>query len=81
MPEPTTATDTIFDRFANAGWDASDAITLVACGHSLGRVHNSAFPSVVDNSTVSVNNTDGGVSFDGRPAVFDPAVVNQYLDG
>lgn len=39
------------------------------------------FPTVVNNSSVSENNTAGGVHFDTTVAVFDPLVVSEYLSG
>lgn len=39
------------------------------------------FPTVVDNSSVSANNTAGGVHFDTTVAVFDPLVVSEYISG
>lgn len=39
------------------------------------------FPTVVSNASVTANNTGGGIHFDSTPAVFDPLVIGEYLDG
>lgn len=80
VPEPTTDIDTTLATFASAGFDQAEAITLTACGHSLGSIHYANFPSIVDDSVVTVNNTDGGDPFDTTPGVFDANVVNEYLE-
>ncbi|CAJ2506701.1 Uu.00g078870.m01.CDS01 [Anthostomella pinea] len=80
VPEPGTDIDTTLSSFAAAGFDQSEAIALTACGHSLGRTHYTNFPDIVDESYVTTDNTDGGQEFDSTPAVFDSAVVTEYLD-
>jgi catalase (peroxidase I) len=77
VPEPTTDLATTLAQFAAAGFSQADTIASTACGHSLGRIHYSNFPTIVDASAVTVNNTDGGVGFDTTPAVFDASVVNE----
>jgi catalase (peroxidase I) len=46
VPEPTTDIDTTLATFATAGFSQADAITLTACGHSLGSVHYTNFPDI-----------------------------------
>ncbi|KAH8900679.1 heme peroxidase [Thozetella sp. PMI_491] len=81
VPEPTTDLETTFAQFALAGFNRSDAIEATVCGHSLGRIHYSNFPEIVDESFVTDTNLDGGEGFDTTPDVFDAAVVNEYLNG
>ncbi|TEY67392.1 hypothetical protein BOTCAL_0127g00060 [Botryotinia calthae] len=64
-----------------AGFDASETIGLIACGHSLGSVHNSDTPNVVNFSFVTATNLDGGEPFDSTPGVLDPNSINDYLNG
>ncbi|KAH8646904.1 heme peroxidase [Xylariales sp. PMI_506] len=80
VPDPTTDIETTLAQFAAAGFSQSDAIALTACGHSLGRIHYSNFPDIVNEDTVTSTNLDGGVPFDSTPAVFDANVVNEYLE-
>lgn len=54
-------------------------IQAVACGHSLGSVHEVNFPDIVTGAIAS-NNTDGASPFDTTPAVFDNANVIEYLN-
>lgn len=77
LPEQDLATHT--DQFAKAGFNTSDMIAMVACGHSLGGVHGNNFPNITGNSSEEhfvhfENKTD---SF----AEFDNAVVTEYFDG
>ncbi|KAH6653037.1 heme peroxidase [Truncatella angustata] len=81
VPEPTTGLEETLAQFAAAGFTQEDAIVSTACGHSLGRIHYTNFPDIVDKSAVTGSNTHGGVGFDGTPADFDSSVVNEYLDG
>lgn len=81
VPEPETdISDTLVD-FSNAGFVTDDAITLTACGHTMGGVRRSNFPQVVPASSVSSTNTDGRVAFDETVAAFDVDVVSDYVHG
>ncbi len=81
VPEPETdISDTLTD-FSNAGFVTDDAITLTACGHTMGGVHHSTFPQAVPASAVSSTNTDGRVAFDETVAVFDIDTVTDYVKG
>ena len=81
VPEPETdISDTLTD-FSNAGFVTDDAITLTACGHTMGGVHHSTFPQAVPASAVSSTNTDGRIVFDETVAVFDIDTVNDYVHG
>lgn len=44
-------------------------------------VHHGGFPEVSDNSTLSENNTNGGINFDSTRGIFDTLVVEEYLEG
>lgn len=79
VPEPQQDINTHINRFATAGFNVSDMISMVACGHTLGGVHDEDFPNITGSAAV------GGVShFEGNNgsfAKFDNVVVTQYLDG
>ncbi|KUJ07877.1 heme peroxidase [Mollisia scopiformis] len=81
VPVPATSLENTLAQFEAAGFDQSDTIALTACGHSLGRVHYSNNPTIVNESYVTSTNLDGGEEFDSTPAVFDSTVVNEYLNG
>ncbi|KAF2184850.1 heme peroxidase, partial [Zopfia rhizophila CBS 207.26] len=80
VPEPESDLEETLEFFANAGFNAQDAIGLTACGHSLGRIHHGGFPQVVPESAVSPNNTAGGINLDTTPTKFDVNVVTEYLE-
>ncbi|KAI0148949.1 heme peroxidase [Pestalotiopsis sp. NC0098] len=81
VPEQNTGIEETLAQFAAAGFSQEDSIAATACGHSLGRIHYSNFPDIVDESAVTSNNTHGGVGFDSTPASFDTSVINEYLEG
>ena len=81
VPEPETSISDTLTDFSNAGFVTDDAITLTACGHTMGGVHHSSFPQVVPVSAVSATDTDGRVAFDETVSVFDVDVVNDYVKG
>ena len=81
VPEPETNIQDTLTDFSNAGFVTDDAITLTACGHTMGGVHHSTFPQVVPDSAVSSTNTDGQVAFDETVSAFDVGVVSDYVGG
>ncbi|KAI1076004.1 heme peroxidase [Whalleya microplaca] len=81
VPEPSSSVEEMLSQFASSGFDREEAISLTACGHTLGSTHHEGFPEVADNSTVSPTNTEGGIDFDMSRGIFDPLVVQEYIDG
>ncbi|CAD6569744.1 MAG: hypothetical protein ASARMPRED_003128 [Alectoria sarmentosa] len=81
VPEPETDIQDTLTDFSNAGFVTDDAITLTACGHTMGGVHHSTFPQAVPASAVSSTNTDGRIAFDETVSVFDIGTVNDYVHG
>ncbi|OTA99479.1 hypothetical protein M426DRAFT_67718 [Hypoxylon sp. CI-4A] len=80
VPEPSTGIEETLAQFAQTGFNQSDAIKLTACGHTLGSVHAGGFPEVVEESAITPTNTNGAVDLDNSRAVFDSAVVHEYID-
>ncbi|KAI0438704.1 heme peroxidase [Xylaria telfairii] len=80
VPEPGTSLQETLEQFERAGIDQAEAISLTACGHTLGSVHHSGSPEVSDDSMVSENNTNGGINFDSTRGMFDSRVVHEYID-
>lgn len=76
VPEPTDDLDTIVAQFATAGFNTTEMIQMVACGHTLGGVHGVDFPDITGNDS-----STNFVHFDSTFSSFDSAVVNDYLDG
>ncbi|KAI4949473.1 hypothetical protein J4E91_005212 [Alternaria rosae] len=81
VPAPETDLEETLLFFERAGFDKVAAVGLTACGHSLGSVHHGGFPEAVDESFVTLNNTNGGSNFDTTRGVFDPNVLGEYLNG
>ncbi|KAH8815517.1 heme peroxidase [Xylogone sp. PMI_703] len=46
VPKPTDSFEFALDAFATAGFNQSEMIQAVACGHSLGGVHHTNFPDI-----------------------------------
>lgn len=80
VPAPDTSLEKTLAQFQQTGFNQSDAIALTACGHTMGSVHAGGFPTVVEESAITPNNTNGAVNLDGTRAVFDSAVVHEYID-
>jgi hypothetical protein len=51
VPEPQQDLPTHSASFAKQGFDTSEMIALVACGHTVGGVHGVDFPEIVPNPT------------------------------
>ncbi len=81
VPEPETSISDTLTDFSNAGFVTDDAITLTACGHTMGGVHRAQFPQVVPASAVTSTNSDGRVAFDETVAAFDVGVVSDFVKG
>lgn len=76
--------------FSRAGFSETDMISLVACGHTLGGVHAAYFPQIIGPVELNQDGDHGALSqpdvvhFEssaGSSAVFDNAVVLEYLSG
>ncbi|KAI1763527.1 heme peroxidase [Hypoxylon sp. FL1150] len=80
VPEPSTSIEETLAQFEQTGFNQSDAIALTACGHTIGSVHAGGFPEVLEQDHITPDNTNGAVNFDGTRAVFDEAVIHEYID-
>ncbi|KAJ6631147.1 heme peroxidase [Mycena sp. CBHHK59/15] len=78
VPDASDSTESLTNNFAKQGFNVSEMIQLVACGHTLGGVRYPDFPTVVSPGS----DTSGTVVhlFDDTQQ-FDNAVVTKYLDG
>lgn len=75
VPKPEQSLESHRTTFHRAGFNDSDMIALVACCHTLGRVHGDENQHVTGGEMSDTN----VVSFDNTPAAFDTAVVRGYL--
>ncbi|KAF7349267.1 Peroxidase [Mycena sanguinolenta] len=76
VPNASDPIDSLTSNFAHQGFNTSEMIQLVACGHTLGGVRYPDFPDVVSGSgsTTIVDLFD-------ETQQFDHNIVSQYLDG
>ncbi|KAF7343119.1 Peroxidase [Mycena venus] len=73
VPQPQESLKSHTDAFRRQGFNTTEMIQLVACGHSLGGVRNPDFANMVPE--------DGAHKFfDSTQATFDNNVVTGYLD-
>jgi len=80
VPEPDQDITTHATAFARQGFNGTEMIGLVACGHTFGSVQSSLFPDVVAaNATDPKSET--GASFDGSISKFDHSVAVEYIRG
>ncbi|KAF2638855.1 heme peroxidase [Massarina eburnea CBS 473.64] len=78
VPEPQQDLATHTEKFKKQGFNQTEMIELVACGHTLGGVHGANFPEIThDNTTGQVSHFEYGDS----NAEFDNTVVTEYLSG
>lgn len=71
VPEPQQDLASHTASFAKQGFNVSEMIGLVACGHTIGGVHETEFPTVVAGLINSDNNTSGMQHFDDSFSKFD----------
>ncbi|KAF9077113.1 heme peroxidase [Rhodocollybia butyracea] len=74
VPQPQESLATHTEDFRQMGFNATEMITLVACGHTLGGVRQVDFPDIIADSE------EAFVDFDTTPA-FDNTIssVSEYL--
>ncbi|KAL0056932.1 hypothetical protein AAF712_016453, partial [Marasmius tenuissimus] len=74
VPEPHQDLASHTESFRRQGFDQSEMIALVACGHSLGGVRRVDFPEIIHGEDADLELFDG-------TQIFDHAVISGYLDG
>ncbi|KAL7781786.1 heme peroxidase [Trichoderma afarasin] len=80
VPEPQQDLPTHTLSFAKQGFDTSEMIALVACGHSVGGVHGVDFPEIVPNPVPTNGATnDNTVTFDTTTDNFDNLVAKEFV--
>ncbi|KAK2630538.1 hypothetical protein QTJ16_001358 [Diplocarpon rosae] len=71
VPEPQENITSLADKFVRQGFNTSEMIALVACGHTLGGVHVANFPTIVPG---------GDTPFDSTIR-FDNKIATEYIYG
>ncbi|KAI6080244.1 heme peroxidase [Hypoxylon rubiginosum] len=78
VPQPQESLDSHTAAFARQGFNVTEMIGLVACGHTIGGVHGENFPEivpVVNDSNNMASRQDFDESFDN----FDNSVATQFV--
>lgn len=79
VPEPHTNLEETLDAFVTAGFDNSDMVAMVACGHAIGGVHSADFPDIT--GIKADPNNDTSVPFQKDVTTFHNGVVTEFLSG
>ncbi|KAF7343906.1 Peroxidase [Mycena venus] len=80
VPEPQQDLASHTASFALQGFNVTEMIGLVACGHTIGGVHQVDFPETVQNA-ITPPNPEGMVHFDNSFDSFDNHIATQWIDG
>lgn len=75
VPKPEHDLQSATDAFTKAGFTQEEMIALVACGHTLGGVHSTENPAIVEGEPSPSNKP----TFDRTNNEFDNEVVNEYF--
>ncbi|KAF7318837.1 Peroxidase [Mycena chlorophos] len=81
VPEPQQDLATHTAKFAAQGFNATEMISLIACGHSLGGVRQVDFPLVVTEDVPTGIQTFTPPLVDNQTIGFDNTLIHEYLDG
>lgn len=76
VPQPQDGFRTFGNRFARLGYNLTEMIRVVACGHSIGGVHSPEFAYLLPPNPVN-----GVGFFDTTPSRFDNKIIIEYLAG
>lgn len=77
VPLPQNTAFTFENQFLRMGFSKTEMIQVVACGHTLGGVHETEFPQIVPVGTTK----NGEGAMDSTVAKFDNKIVTEYLAG
>ncbi|KAI8630141.1 heme peroxidase [Xylariaceae sp. FL1651] len=77
VPLPQNSAFTFEQQFARMGFSQTEMIQSVACGHSIGGVHELEFPEIVPVGSTQ----NGEAPMDSTVATFDNKVVTEYIAG
>ncbi|KAL8902477.1 MAG: hypothetical protein Q9207_004675 [Kuettlingeria erythrocarpa] len=76
VPQPQNSLFTFQNQFSRTGFDTTQMIQVVACGHTLGGVHAANFPTIVPPGSAP----DDFKSFDSTQT-FDEKIASEYVAG
>lgn len=81
VPEPQQDLQSHLNAFTKMGFTREEMIGLVACGHTVGGVHHTAFPDIVKAPADPVANAEGVQRFDSTFDSFDNKVATEFVAG
>ncbi|KAJ7062950.1 heme peroxidase [Mycena amicta] len=81
VPEPQQDLASHIASFESQGFNVTEMIGLVACGHTLGGIHAVDFPLTVPPTAITQSNPDGVVHFDDTFDSFDNHIATQWVAG
>lgn len=64
VPEPQDTLASHIESFRRQGFNETEMIALVACGHTLGGVRQVDFPTIIADTSLDVVTFDTTVAFD-----------------
>jgi hypothetical protein len=71
VPQPEHSIEQFREQFSRMGFTNEEMIQVTACGHTLGGVHDTEFPELVE---------EGEAPSDSTVSEFDEKVITEYLD-
>jgi hypothetical protein len=77
VPLPQDPLGTFIGQFSRTGFNQTEMIQVVLCGHTLGGVHAGNFPQIVAPGTVP----NDYQFMDTTPSTFDSNIASQYISG
>ncbi|KAK6585171.1 hypothetical protein PZA11_001898 [Diplocarpon coronariae] len=77
VPKPHENITALTEKFVRQGFNTSEMIELVACGHTIGGVHGVDFPTIVPDA----GNAGFNISRFDSTTQFDNAVATEYING
>ena len=77
VPQPQNSQFTFVNQFQRFGFDQTQMVQLVACGHTVGGVHSSAFPQIAPPAS----SPNGVRNMDPTSANFDTRIAVDYVAG
>ncbi len=78
IPVPQNSAYIFENQFIRMGFNRTEMIQAVACGHTLGSVHAAEFPQVVPVGSAPPNDE---ISMDSTKTAFDNRIVTEYVSG
>ncbi|KAL1862854.1 hypothetical protein Daus18300_008351 [Diaporthe australafricana] len=71
VPQPEHSIEQFREQFSRMGFTNQEMIQVTACGHTIGGVHGTEFPELIE---------EGEAPSDSTVAMFDEKVITEYLD-